>query len=79
MIKNTPTQKYIDKAAKQAAEAAQSATMTNCNFVVTAEFSESMEVLAEAALENAKAIHAMARVLKASNVNAVVIGGKSDA
>jgi hypothetical protein len=72
MKKKTPTQKYIDKAVKQAVETCSKGTaITNCSMVgvkFDAKAVDAIETIADGLVENAKALGILARVLNGSNV-----------
>lgn len=68
----TPTQKYIDQAAKAAAEQATTTSISNCEFVgvkFDEKACEAINTIAEGLVENAKALGQLANVLSASGVN----------
>jgi len=71
--KKTSTQKYIDKAIKQAVEASNSGSdISNCNFVgvqYDAKAVAAIETIANGLLENSKALGKLAEVLNSSNVD----------
>lgn len=70
--KKTPTQKYIDIAAKKAAEAAtKGASLENCQLTgvhYDAKAVNAIDTIAQGLVENAKALGTLAKVLNASHV-----------
>ena len=73
MKKKTPTEKYIDKAVEAAAKEMNSNTISNCNFTNEIKIGDAVETIAEALLENAKALGIVALAIQDTNVTALTI------